>query len=116
MANPDLKISPRTTKLCKGSKSPYLRFIELCESLDDWKEKVKQTAARPIHHGPDQPLDIDGLSLSLMTQLRVGCEQWVKDYKDDGQGNRKKLFDCVKVLAKETHDMRAASRSFSRMK
>lgn len=117
MRNPHLKVTPSTTKLCKPSMSPYLRFIELCDLLDkdNWKEKVKQTPARP-NHGLDQPLDIDGLSNSLMTQLRVGCEQWVRDYKADGKLERKKLFECVKALAKETYDLRTSSKLFSRMK
>ncbi|KAK1779527.1 hypothetical protein QBC45DRAFT_465626 [Copromyces sp. CBS 386.78] len=120
LANPDLKISPKTNKLCKAAKSPYLRFIELCERLDNWREGVKEAANRPIDHGQHEPLDIDGLSRNLLTQLHVGCQQWVKDYKEDGEGSqsleKKKLFDRAKDLAKETHDMRAAIKSFSRMK
>ncbi|KAK3955669.1 hypothetical protein QBC32DRAFT_377004 [Pseudoneurospora amorphoporcata] len=106
LANPDLnmKISPKTNKLCKAAKSPYRRFIELCERLDNWREEVKEAAIRPIDHGQHEPLDIDGLSRNLLTQLHVGCQQWVKDYKEDGEGSqsleKKKLFDRAKDLAK----------------
>ena len=119
MANPHLKVAPRTAKICRNSKSPYLRFIEVCERLDNsgWKEKVKKTANKPKSHDnhPDS-LDIGSLSPNLMAQLRMGCEQWIKDYMRDGKGEQKKLFDCVKALAKETHDMRAATKYFSRVK
>lgn len=94
-----------------GTVSPYLRFIELRERL------AKEGSSRPI--SCDHPLDIDDLSMNQLSQLHVGCKEWVKGYKENGESHsleRKRLFDRAKELAKEGHDMRTAIKYFSRMK
>lgn len=90
--------------------SPYLRFVELCERL------AKED---PHAMGRVEGLNIDGLSKNQLMQLYIVCRTWMNDYKAKGESRcqeKEQLFNRIKGLALETHEMRTNRDHFSKMK